>query len=474
MQRLGFRHRLALWYAGSLTLVLVVFAVVVYGVARHELVRHHDAPLRNAAAEVRRILSVHEDCAQLTPEQTLDLDAIGQLIIVHEIEGEGQVLYLSADTARNRTALEADARRLPSGDESIETVELASGPIRVYSEPYHSRAGRRGVIRVVQGLGDIVEPLERLRFALWLMAPLAIGLGALGGYWLAGRALAPVATITNLAIEIEADRLGRRIPDPGSRDEIGRLVETLNQMIARLEASFDGMKRFTADASHELRGPLATMRSAVDVALSRPRTTEEHVAVLRSVGDDVDRLRAIVDGLLVLARADAGRLPLEIGPVRLDVVAAEVVESTMPTAEAQGVYLRALADTPVQIEGDERWLRQLVVNLVDNAVKFSAGCGRLESPSVLVEVGEERGVAVITVTDEGPGLPPGTSDRIFERFYRGEDTDSSHRTAGFGLGLSIAAWIVRAHGGDIAVGDRPGGGSVFTVRLPAQANPGPR
>lgn len=467
MRRLGLRRRLALWYAASLALVLAAFALVIYGVARYQLVRHHDAALRETASEVQRILSAHEDCEHLTSDQTMALDAIGQLILVHEVEGEGRVFYRSPDTARLLRSLEADTVQLPAGDESIRTIESASGPLRLYSEPYRSRAGRRGVIRVVQGLGDIVEPLETLRFALWLMAPLAIGLGTIGGYWLAGRALAPVAEITNLAIEIEADRLGRRIPDPGARDEIGRLVDTLNQMIARLEASFDGMRRFTADASHELRGPLATMRSALDVALSRPRTAEEYVSVLRSVGDDVDRLRAIVDGLLVLARADAGRLPLENGPVRLDVVAAEVVESFRPSAEARGVSLRTHADAPVRTDGDERWLRQLVVNLVDNAVKFSAGCPRAESPSVVVAVGEDRDAALLTVTDDGPGLPPGTEERIFERFYRGEEASSMLRTTGFGLGLAIAEWIVRAHGGRIEAGNRPGGGSVFTVRLRA-------
>lgn len=467
MQQLGFRHRLALWYAASLALVLAAFAVVIYAVAHYQLVRHHDGALRETASAVRRILSEHADCEHLTPEQTTALDAIGQLILFHEIEGEGRLLYRSPDTARVLTSLEAGAKNLPRANESIRTIESAFGPLRLYSEAYRSRAGRRGVIRVVQGLGDIVEPLETLRFALWLMAPLAIGLGAVGGYWLAGRALAPVAAITDLAIEIEADRLGRRIPDPGARDEIGRLVETLNQMIARLEASFDGMKQFTADASHELRGPLATMRSALDVALSRPRTTEGYVSVLRSVGDDVDRLRAIVDGLLVLARADAGRLPLEKGPVRLDVVASEVVESFRPAAEAHGVTLRMAAGVPVRIEGDERWLRQLVVNLVDNAVKFSACCPRSESPAVVVAAGEDRDAALLTVTDDGPGLSAGALDRIFERFYRGEEASSAHRATGFGLGLAIAEWIVRAHGGKIEAANRPGGGSVFTVRLRA-------
>jgi signal transduction histidine kinase len=233
-----------------------------------------------------------------------------------------------------------------------------------------------------------------------------------------------------------------------------------------LESSFEAMKRFIADASHELRGPLATMRGAIDVALSRPREASEYRETLASVGEDVDRLRSIAEDLLVLARADAGRIAIERQPVRLDVVTAEVVESFEALAAERGVSLCARCVEAVTVAGDERWLRQLAFNLVDNAVKFSASAkAGDEPPSVSIEVAEHDGAGMLSVADTGPGIPEQALPRIFERFYRADDA-RSYRGEGVGLGLSIAAWVVEAHGGRISAANRPDGGSLFTVSLP--------
>ena len=470
-RRLGVRARLTLAYAASLTLLLSAFGSVLYAVVSHQLFRHHDDSLIAAAAAVRSVLSEHEDCAHLTAAQTQALDAIGRLILVHEAEGETKVFYRSPDIARVQLPMESLANgRLPSTRE-FQLFTAASGPFRVYSEPYLSRAGRHGVIRVAQDLGDIIDPLATLRFAFFLMAPLAIALSVVGGYWLAGKALDPVDQITRLAREIEADRLERRIPDSGARDEIGRLVATLNQMIARLESSFAGMKRFTADASHELRGPLTTMQSAIDVSLSQPRGPDEYRAVLLSVGEDVDRLRSITEDLLVLARADAGRVRIDSDPVRLDVVASEIAESCRSASEAKNVKIHVQAPHPVVVSGDERWLRHLVLNLVDNAVKFSALEGGDRPRLVVLAVSHQDGHARIVVADNGPGIPVDALEHIFERFYRVEGARPYGPVSGFGLGLSIAEWIVSAHGGVIEARNRAEGGSEFEVRLTSDASP---
>lgn len=463
--RLGVRARLAVAYATSLTLLLSAFGGVLYVVVRHQLFRHHDESLVAAAMAVHNVLSEHEDCAHLTPSQTQALDSFGRLVLVHEAEGETRVFYRSPDIAR----LEFPVESLASGTLPVaggfQTFSAASGRFRLYSEPYLSHAGRRGVIRVAQDLGDIVEPLATLRFAFFLMAPLAIGLSVFGGYWLAGKAFEPVDQITQLAREIGADRLERRIPDSGVRDEIGRLVGTLNQMIARLESSFAGMKRFTADASHELRGPLTTMRSAIDVSLSQPREVDEYRAVLRSVGEDVDRLRSITEELLVLARADAGRVRIDREDVRLDVVASEIAEAFRAAAEAANVSIDVYAPSPIIVAGDERWLRHLVSNLVDNAVKFAARPDGEQRARVAITVAYREGDARLVVTDDGPGIPADALDHVFERFFRVEGARPYTPVSGFGLGLSIAAWIVSAHGGVIEVRNRADGGSEFEVRF---------
>lgn len=465
--RLGVRARLAFAYAASLTLLLLAFGGILYAVVRHQLLRHHDDSLVGAAAIVRGVLSEHEDCAELTSSQKHALDAIGRLVLVHEAEGAAQVFYRSPDTTHAQLPLESlGSGNLPVAG-GFQTASAATGPFRWYSEPYLSRAGRHGVIRVAQDLGDIVEPLGTLRVAFFLMAPLVIALSVVGGYWLAGKAFEPVDRITRLAREISAERLERRIPDSGVRDEIGRLIATLNQMIGRLESSFEGMQRFTADASHELRGPLTTMRSAIDVALSQSRATDDYRAVLHSVGEDVDRLRSITEELLVLARADAGRVKLDRDNVRLDVVATEIAESVRASAVAKNVEIEVRAPDPVIIAGDERWLRHLVSNLVDNAVKFAARPNGIQAArvSILVSLGE--GHAKLVVTDDGPGIPAEALDHVFERFFRVEGARPYATRSGFGLGLSIASWIVAAHAGIIEARNRPEGGSAFEVRFPS-------
>ena len=467
------RFRLTLWYALVLALVLSTFGALLYGVVRYQLVRHHDSALQEAAAAVAAVISEQEDCEHLTESQRADLDRIGHLILFHEVAGEGRVFYRSPDSAAVEIPMDSQATPTSSpGMASFETVLGRTELLRMYSEPYRSRAGRRGLIHVVQSLGDVPAPLASLRLALLLMAPLAVFLSAAGGYWLAGRALAPVDEVTRMAREIEASSLGRRLPAPKAPDEIGRLIDTFNQMIARFEASFETMKRFTADASHELRGPLATMRGAIDVALSRPREASEYRQALASVGEDVDRLRSIAEDLLVLARADAGRIQIEKLPVRLDVMTAELVESFEPVAAERGVFLEARCQVPVVVLGDERWLRHLVFNLLDNAVKFCAvskpGDG---TASVCVEVTSIDGSATVRVADTGPGIPQEALPRIFERFYRADDARTYQGREGFGLGLAIAAWATEVHGGRIAASNRLEGGSLFSVSLPLAPSP---
>ena len=464
------RLRLALWHALALSVILAVFAALIYGVVRDQLIRHHDANLTDTARAVERTLSLEADCETLTDSQRAQLERLGPLVLVHEVGGERRVFFKSADNRGLSELIESKPDVAGVREGRFETLGMPSQPVRVYSEPYRSRSGRSGLIQVAQGLGDVPLPLASLRLALLLMSPLAVALAALGGYGLAKRALAPVAEVTRLAQEIEAGSLNRRLPLPHSQDEIGSLVTTLNQMIGRLEAAFEAMRRFTADASHELRGPLTTMRGAIDVALAQPREAAEYRETLLSVGHDVDRLRSITADLLVLARADAGRIPIESAPVRLDVLADEIAETMGSALSPEGVQVAVESSMPVLVLGDERWLRQLVFNIVHNAVKF-AGAKPKDKAQALVRlsVSAEAGRGLLSVSDNGPGIPEDKIGHVFERFYRADSARTLGEQEGSGLGLSIAAWIASAHQGEIRVENRDEGGCRFIVSLPLVA-----
>ena len=465
------RFRMTVWYAVALSLVLALFGALIYGVVSHRLIRHHDKSLMDAAAKVTNVLSASAG-GELSQVARADLDREGHLILIHELGPAARILYRSPRGSAVIAAMEGPSTAGHGSNAWFDSLLVRGQLLRMYSAPFRSGTGRAGLIHVADSLGDVADTLNSLRFSLFLMAPLAVLISGAVGYWLAGRALAPVDEVTSLAREIEASRLSQRLPVPKVRDEIGRLVETFNQMISRLETSFETMKRFTADASHELRGPLATMRGAVDVALSRPREAAEYREVLASVGEDVDRLRAITEDLLVLARADAGRVQMEKAPVRLDVLAGEVAESLRQTADDMHVRVTMASSATVTVLGDERWLRQLVVNLLDNAVKFTSAVPPANGPgSVTVEVTSVDGSARLYVADSGPGIPSEALGRIFERFFRADDARSHSGVPGSGLGLAVAAWIVEAHGGKIAARNRPEGGSLFSVSLPLARDP---
>ena len=383
---MGFLHslrfRLTCWYSAVLAVVLVSFGVALYGAVRYQSLHHHDDSLQAAARTVISILGRQPDCATLTSDQISDLGRLDRLVLVHELAGAGQIFYRSPDLDPDLLPHdEAEVRQLLSRPESFGTLETATGALRVYSVRYTSRMGRQGVVQVMDSLGNVREALNILRWALVLLVPLSLLVAGAGGYWLAGRALQPVDGVTRLAREIGATNLSRRLPSPRTDDEFGRLVNTFNQMIARLEGSFESKSRFTADASHELRTPLTIMRGSIDVALGRDRTSEEYRRVLAAILEEVERMTRIVEDLLFLARADAGNLELQREPLKLGELAAEVVEAMAPLAHAQNVTLSFDLVDSVELSGDERWLRQMLYNLVDNAIKYSGSAGRVQSIS---------------------------------------------------------------------------------------------
>jgi signal transduction histidine kinase len=308
--------------------------------------------------------------------------------------------------------------------------------------------------------------------AIWLFCgTAALIVATIGGYWLAGKALRPVKMITRTANEISATDLRRRL-HLRRRDEFGELAATFDQMLARLEAAFKRQAQFTTDASHELRTPLTIIDLEINRALTQFERPEEYRQVLEQIQAENAQMAAIVNSLLILARADTGLMKLNLQEVDLSDLALASVERLLPLARQSQVTL-ATGDLPeVLVRGDPQYLGQMLTNLIENGIKYTSGIGK----RVHVELAcEEKRWGVVRVQDDGPGISEEHLPSLFERFYRVDKARSNSQKSskpgttepgGTGLGLSIVQWIVQAHGGQIRVESKIGTGSLFEVRLP--------
>jgi heavy metal sensor kinase len=322
---------------------------------------------------------------------------------------------------------------------------------------------------VLRSLHDQEDLLEGAGYALLIAVPLALLLASLGGYYLARKSLAPVVKMSATAARIGAANLHERLPVANARDELGGLALVINALLARLNASFEQQRRFMADASHELRTPIAIMRSEAEVALSEPETSNaelrESITIFK---DETKRLTGIVEDLFMLARADAGQYKLTPKELYLDELAGEVARAVRTLIAEKGLTLQLDAAEEMPFRGDENLLRRLLLNLVDNAIKYTSKGGE-----VTVLCKQEGSRYTITVGDTGPGIPAEAQPHIFERFYRADsarsraEDDSAGLTSGAGLGLSIARWIAAAHEGTLNLVRSSKAGSVFQIILSA-------
>jgi heavy metal sensor kinase len=327
-------------------------------------------------------------------------------------------------------------------------------------------AGR--VSNLVQ-VGLSLENMYRTRHRFFLIMASVLPFGLLlaggGGWVLARRALKPVDQMTRTAQRISGEHLEERLQEPGGGDELDRLAKTLNDMLGRLDGAFHQMRQFSADASHELQTPLTILKGEMEVALRSQRRPEEYQRVLKSGLEEIDRINHLVAGLLLLARADAGVLRLDVQPVALKALLQEICEQMRVVADEHSVNLQTRLPTSVSVRGDREHLRRLLLNLVDNAIKYTPAGG-----SVTLSLQSDNDWASLMISDTGIGLSEDEQQQIFGRFHRAVETRSRDER-GVGLGLSIARSIAEAHGGQIRVESTPGQGSTFTVFLPVKPAP---
>ena len=332
--------------------------------------------------------------------------------------------------------------------------------LRVNTTPIIRDGRTVGVLEVGQSEEDVSDLLATLLLIMGVAYPVTLAVTVLGGVFLAGRALSPVDKITGLARRISAEHLGQRLNLPLPDDEVGRLARTFDEMLGRLDDAFRRQRQFTADASHELRTPLTIMKGQIDVALQKERESQDYRHVLTEINDEVDRLIRLAGSLLTLTRADAGEIPPAFEDVGVDDVVAGTVDQVRSTAVQRGVDLHLVAGSPVTVWADEGLLLQLLLNLLDNATKYTPSGGQV---SVGWSVAENQ--VEVWVRDNGIGIPQVDIPFIFDRFYR-VDKARGRSEGGVGLGLAISRWIAEAHGGSIRVESAPGEGSTFTVVLP--------
>jgi two-component system, OmpR family, sensor kinase len=341
------------------------------------------------------------------------------------------------------------------GPYEVEEVPGVDGHVRIVTRVVETENGPRAVV-VGASLGDRDEALRQLLAQLLIVAPIALVLSSLLGYWLARAALRPVEEMRAEAAAISGSEPGRRLPTGEARDEIARLSETLNAMLERLERALQRERSFVADASHELRTPLALLKAELELALRKPRTPPELEEALRSAAAETDRLVRLAEDLLVLAQADEGQLPLRRGDVRSRDLLASVREAFRTRSEETGRTIEA-DGASVVFEGDRLRLEQALGNLVDNALRHGGGAVRLSSL-------DRNGHVELHVLDEGAGFPPEFLPRAFERFGR---ADEARTGGGVGLGLALAAAIAEAHRGSAHAANREGGGADVWLSIPS-------
>jgi heavy metal sensor kinase len=444
MSRIPIRIRLTLAFVLALGIVLAALGWIVYTRFEHTLDDNTDQALRSRATDIAALI---ERSGPRIPGARGERFIESEESFTQILDGEGRILDATSRAATRALLSAGEIQRARAGSLTLarEDAVEEGDPARLFAVPVDGYT-----LVVGQATDDNEESLATLRLLLAIGLPIALVLASLAGYAVAAAALRPVEAMRRKAADVSDERPGERLPVPPADDEIRRLGETLNAMLARLEAALERERGFVADASHELRTPLASLKTELELALRRDRTQDELRRAVESATEETDRLSRLADDLLVLARSDRGTLPLR----KERVAANELLDRVAAQFRATEVHV----DVPdgLEVEGDRLRLEQAVANLVANAVTHGNG-------AITVSARPRDGTIELHVEDEGEGLPEGFAEHAFERFSRADDARAG---GGAGLGLAIVAAIARAHGGEAGFSPRQKGTDAW-IALPA-------
>lgn len=458
MRPLPLRARLAVWYCAVLTASVVGFSLLAFFEMRSSIGKSVDGELQDRLNGFYALLQRESSFKSAAGIAAVLADHTGGNDLFRMADSGGAWIYRSPTADTLAAGLPPLGRVGEPG--SIATARLAGKPLRILTTTLNLAGGSYRV-QVGESIGPYETTTAHFGRVMVASIPLLLIVALIGGFWLSRRALVPVDRITRATQDITAQSLSERLEVPKTNDELQRLSETLNAMLQRLEQSFQRITQFTADASHELKTPLAVIRTMAEVPLRLPSSAADYREALTGIVSELDRTSKLVDDLLSVARGDSGPTAIVKAPIDLvAVLSCAAAQGELMAQRRQLSFHSSFGEAPIQLSGDRDALQRLVVILLDNATKYTPPAGK-----VTLTAFRQDDQACVQVTDTGIGIAEADLPRVFERFFRA-DKARSRATPGSGLGLAIARWIAVAHGGTIEVESSLGRGSVFSVRLP--------
>jgi heavy metal sensor kinase len=460
---LPIKWRLTVWYGGVLSLILIIFASGIFIYFKNSLQDSIDAKIRSIGEVLSSSMTEAHGASvfgnfERYLENVLGRKPKGKFIQIMDTSGRIGAKMSDIEGEALPTSFNALERAM-RGEIVYETIERTKPRLRMVTIPIMDNKKVTSVVQVGTSLEDFDETIRKLLLIMIISIPTSIIVTIVVGYFMAKKALRPVDQIRRAAVKISSSNLDEKIDITGRRDELGRLAETFNAMIGRLKDAFQRINQFSIDVSHELKTPLTILKGETEVALRKEREKDDYQKLLLSNLEEIDRMSCIIDDLLLLSKADTKEIKLNIEEVALRDLIMDVCMNMKVVADKKSVELQISELEDVRLKGDELKLRRMLLNVVENGIKYSHVGGKVSVSSYVND-----GYARIDVKDDGIGISEEDIKYVFDRFYRADR--SRKRESGSGLGLSISRWIAGAHKGSIEVKSQPAQGSVFTIKLP--------